>query len=298
MKTCLSQFANLKPDYVLNVYDKLVVPVYMYASEVWGIFVYHTDVIEKKHLKFLKSLLNVRVSTENMYIYGELARLPLTIKRQYNTIKYWCKIVSGNKCDLITTCYTVLKLDCEKGKINWVSKIKSLLSEMGLGIYWLDPTFDTTIFLSLFTQRAKDIFIQKWRENMNNSSRIFYKYVKTDWNYENYLNDVHAASHRIVLTRIRTSAHNLFIETGRWTGVDRADRKCNLCNIDVIEDEFHIILECDMYADLRIKFIPLYYRTNISMHKLINMLQSDNSQLLNRVSKFLYCAFKRRNELS
>ena len=63
----------------------------------------------------------------------------------------------------------------------------------------------------------------------------------------------------MALTRLRTSSHRLAIETERWTKPHRTprfERKCQLCN--TLEDEFHFVLECPLYRDLRVKYIRLF----------------------------------------
>lgn len=38
--------------------------------------------------------------------------------------------------------------------------------------------------------------------------------------------------------------HHLSIETGRCNNLSREDRKCNLCEANQIDDEYHYVLEC------------------------------------------------------
>ena len=54
------------------------------------------------------------------------------------------------------------------------------------------------------------------------------------------------------MSRIQLSSHRLMMETGRWDrphSIPYEERKCIVC--DTIEDEFHFILECSRYADIR-----------------------------------------------
>jgi len=54
------------------------------------------------------------------------------------------------------------------------------------------------------------------------------------------------------MSRLRLSAYILCIKTGRWTkpnSIPVNERNCLTC--DVIEDEYHFVLECSMYKDLR-----------------------------------------------
>jgi hypothetical protein len=58
------------------------------------------------------------------------------------------------------------------------------------------------------------------------------------------------------LMRFRTGAHYLAIETGRWQHprVPRDERLCTMCPHSVVEDEFHMLFECDAYSQIRQKF--------------------------------------------
>ena len=56
---------------------------------------------------------------------------------------------------------------------------------------------------------------------------------------------------RKCITRIRLSSHDLCIETGRYHGLDRNNRNCIMFDLNVIEDEFHFILQCSRYLDIR-----------------------------------------------
>jgi hypothetical protein len=63
------------------------------------------------------------------------------------------------------------------------------------------------------------------------------------------------------LTCLRISAHNLRIESGRYGSkrLERHERICQLCNTQAIEDEFHFILVCNLYQEIRTEFIKIYY---------------------------------------
>ena len=67
-----------------------------------------------------------------------------------------------------------------------------------------------------------------------------------------YLEKVNIRKFCQAFSRLRMSSHRLEIEPGRWTRPNSTpldDRKCNLCN--VLEDEFHFVLECNMFVEFR-----------------------------------------------
>lgn len=58
------------------------------------------------------------------------------------------------------------------------------------------------------------------------------------------------------LTRLILSLHRLQIETGRWNKphiIPINELKCKLCN--TLEDEYHYVIECPIYSDLRKHYI-------------------------------------------
>jgi hypothetical protein len=69
------KFHNLSISCQLDLFDKVVKPILLYGCELWGLS--NCDIIERVHLKYCKLLLNLKSSTPNCMIYGELGRYPL-----------------------------------------------------------------------------------------------------------------------------------------------------------------------------------------------------------------------------
>ena len=88
---------------------------------------------------------------------------------------------------------------------------------------------------------------------------------------------------RIYLTKFRLSSHNLLVETGRYHGTERSDRKCTLCNLNTIEDEFHFILHCPCYDTIRKQYIKPYYYSRPSSFKLVQLLNCENVKVISNL---------------
>lgn len=56
------------------------------------------------------------------------------------------------------------------------------------------------------------------------------------------------------LMRLRTGAHHLAIETGRWQRKPRGERLCVKCTAGVVEDEMHVLFECPAYQHVRSRY--------------------------------------------
>ena len=47
-----------------------------------------------------------------------------------------------------------------------------------------------------------------------------------------------------------------YIEKGRHLGLSQAERLCKLCNTNNIENEYHFLLACPTYRNLRKLYLP------------------------------------------
>ena len=93
----------------------------------------------------------------------------------------------------------------------------------------------------------------------------------------------------------KTFITQLNIEIGRYRNIERNQRVCTSCNSVDIEDEYHFILKCSYYIDLREKYIKVYYYKNPSMYKLVQLLSVTNQKELSNLGKYLKAANKRRS---
>ena len=91
LKSMIHRNPELLPSMQISLFNTLVSPILNYGSEVWGMS--RADPIEKLHLSFLKTLLYVKQSTPNCFVYGELGVYPLFLQRQIRVIKLWLKIL-------------------------------------------------------------------------------------------------------------------------------------------------------------------------------------------------------------
>ena len=140
-------------------------------------------------------------------------------------------------------------IDKNNRKTNWAL----------LGFYevWLQQSVgDDGIFLSLVKQRLKDNFVQKWNEELNQSSRaIFYRSI-ANFEFSPYLDMITIEKFRFALAKLRTSSHRLEVEMGQWVRPERTaleNRKCKHCQ--TLEDEYHFILICPLNSNIRTLYI-------------------------------------------
>lgn len=279
-----------------KLFDTLVAPILHYGAEVFGFN--EGKSIEKVHCKFLRKVLCVRKSTNLDAVYGELGRYPLAIHRKIIMIKYWFKILNLDNNCILKKIYNMLKEDADNGlsynNKNWAFHIKTMLNQIGMSNVWLQQNAET-INIQIIKLRILDIYKQSWYTNINNSSRLeSYSLHKHTFELEQYLNVINKDKHRIALTKFRVSSHNLEIEKGRHENTPRENRKCRNCPLNLIETEYHFLLVCPKYYNLRRKFLKPYFCRWPTLQKYETLLSSTNVKSLNNLASYLYYAFNER----
>ena len=77
-----------------------------------------------------------------------------------------------------------------------------------------------------------------------------YRTFKTKLKLEKYL-DVSNVKGRKLLTSLRSGSNTLEIEKGRWRKIDKNQRFCLQCDTKRVEDEKHMVVECERYVNER-----------------------------------------------
>ena len=147
----------------------------------------------------------------------------------------------------------------------------------------------------VFNQRIEERYIIKWTDEINSQNKLTYyvKNFKCYFEHKLYI-DVLEDKFRKALSRFRLASHSLEIETGRYINLDRMERKCKYCSMNIVESEFHFLCICPLYRDLRTKYqIPTSFNTILTFSKL---LSSKSVRTIRNVSKFVYFAMLRRTD--
>ena len=124
----------------------------------------------------------------------------------------------------------------------------------------------------------------------------YYKRFKTTFCYEEYIDKIENDLLRKQLSCLRLTSHCLEIEFGRFNGINRENRLCKFCTQNVVESEYHFILCCPRYSEIRTKYLGHISWPNLN--KFNNYMSTKSKKMLINLSKFIKEAFKiRKNTL-
>ena len=207
--------------------------------------------MERLNIKLCKYLLGVHKKSTNNAVRGELGRYPILINVLTHATNYYKRISSADSDSLLVLSCTDNET-CSYEK-SWISIIRRLCTMFNLDNMKTD-----------MSQLYKDKWENLMRAFSTDKDSKLRSYVKFKKNFciENYILQF-PLNLRKNLTKLRISAHNLAIETGRFTKPKKTPIEKRICfNCNIIEDEFHFIFGCEMYETERSNLLK--YLQNIS----------------------------------
>ena len=218
--------------------------------------------LETLHLKACKYALGVRPSATTDAVYAELGRVSLQSLRHINILNFFNRLPLLDSKRYASKAFFMLKNDADCGHSNWVSHARDLQLR-----YEIEQS-DTR---AVIEAKVITYFQSQVLENVNkylteNKKLHLYASFKTTYKFEPYLDFIQDFTVRSTLAKLRISAHNLQIETGRFSKnkTPREERFCPYCktlNIFTVENEVHFLLSCSLFNEERQKFLDEIHRT-------------------------------------
>lgn len=279
-------------DIVLDLFDKTVIPVLLYGCEIWG---YNTlELVNKLQIKFYKFLLKLRDSTPSVMVFGETGKLPLSITIKVRMLCFWFKLACCNDKTKISSLMYKILLHLYRSNIYYspyLKFIEKIHNELGLSNIWLYQNELNISNLEWYKEKCKQIlkdqFMQNWLSNVNNDQICYcYRMFKQNFGQEPYFSLL-PNEYIITLVKFLTTNNALPVNRLRFTGILRKNRICTKCHLGDIGDEFHFILVCPFFSDIRGKYIPQYFCTRPNCYKYHELFTTKNKALLLNLRCFI-----------
>ena len=259
------KFKSCNPTIMADLFDKMILPIALYNSEVWGTMCLpvndkNTDLlgvssqknpVEDVQVKFCKRVLGVNDRTSNLGVVSELGRYPTVIGVIEKIIKFWDHLRVTESPILQAALQSNMNLDAS-GKRVWFSCLKKCLNFCGNDhILYTCDYLEVKHRINKTKHVIRSIASSYWSESMSNlkqseSSKMnLYTCTKTRFGFSEYLSQCTDFNARRALTKFRISAHNLPVEVYRYVKMNREDRVCPFCSLS-IGDEKHYLVDCQV----------------------------------------------------
>ena len=298
---------------MLGLFDKMIAPIGLYNSEVWGINMLPQDpnkvfcLLSAKNLsenpteriqfKFLKSILRLPARTSNWAAMSEVGKYPLTLR----IIKIICRFYAHllqSPSRILQEVVNTNKALAAKGYNSYYSYVKRIFDLVGIRhlLYTCDRD-EINYQINKLDKPLLELYRKTWEMDRvsytKNSKLELFTQLKGKFECAEYLKLVDNPKQRSSLTKVRMSAHKYPIETGRYRKVERENRECPLC-CKSIGNEEHYILDCPhpFIAKIRTPILAELYASNPTLSSmenserlvfLINNKEKDTIQLTSKL---------------
>ena len=253
------EWGGFQPRLFLYLFDHTIAPILNYSSEIWGFEVWPK--LETLHLKACKYALGVRSSATTDAVYAELGRVSLQCQRHINILNFFARLSSLDLTRYARKAFSMLTKDADHGHYNWVSYARDLMVR-----YEIQQSDTRSNIKIKVINHFKAGVLHRLNDHITENRKLnLYASFKTNYKFEPYLDYITNFTVRSTLAKLRLSAHNLQIETGRFSKnkTPRDERFCPYCkalNIFEVENEVHFLLSCSLFNDERQQFLDEIYR--------------------------------------
>ena len=262
---------------LLQLYEACVPPTASYGCEVWGLHKLSPGVsregraaLATLHLGYLKEIARVPVSVHTSMLLHELGQRPFHHLWWRRTIRFWNTLAALHDGDLfrqvaVDACRDAVTLDVHNWAWAFMCGLRAMGYEYTIRCDTLIPVDVANVMLLL---DAPDR--QLW-EGLDICPRTCPSEDATLCTYVRWfarpaglrqpgplvMQPLSARCMRTLL-RFRMGSHSLPIVLGRRTGVPRAQRLCQRCNLHALHDERHLVFECPAMQCVRDRYPALF----------------------------------------
>ena len=216
--------------------------------------------IDAVHNKAVRFFLGVGKYTPNDAVSGEMAWKPTSVRQWKSMFLYWSKLSAMGYSGLNKRIALWASEKSSRSCKNWLYSVSQFLIATNFGHYAniTEAVPSSHRFIADLENILFENFVTTWLTRINSNvgpsgrgrnKPPLYKTFKQNYSVENYCKTILPVRHRAAFSKFRCGVAPIRIETGRYEGLTEDLRLCPFCN--VLENEMHVILSCQVYDDLR-----------------------------------------------
>jgi hypothetical protein len=273
-----------------RMYESGVMTVNNYAAEIWGFKDFQC--CKKVQNRAMRYYLGVHKFAPIVGMQGDMGWLAVRRRRYKCMVNYWNRLV---KMDDNRLTKRVFKYDHERNRSNWSYDMQNLFLMLNM-----DDVFDHITVCNLLTAQNELAHLNNmhWFEEVLNKPKLR-TYVLFKNEVEPYVKQHMHKRIRSRFAQFRLGILPLHIETGRYENTPVFDRKCKLCELDHIEDEYHFLMICPFYNDFR---LTMFYKASQIVSSFATCNNDDKFVILVKtcqkyVAQFIDSSFEKRRNL-
>lgn len=266
---------NIAHSVKFKIFEAVVRSVLTYAGQVWGYKRF--EEVEKLQIYFLKRIFRLPMNTPTYMLFIETGLPELYNYTLNQHITYMHKVMSlpDNRLPKIVASSLL------RSNTNCVREWSSLCEQHGVPVPCIENVHEWPTMKQLLLNRLDESTHRMYEQRAQLSeTRILYKTLNHTLNGNNYFNDKHNTSTISIIFKARGELLSLNY-TPHYSR-NNSNGKCEICNLQEVENTFHFIGACPILRELRVLHLgkhPLY------MHEVAELLDGPNWVVLARYLK-------------
>ena len=286
----LKEFGNINGYLLRDTFEILTISKIKYCGE----FCLDDNLqnLNKIQYQFYKRFCHLKVTTPNYCLVGEFGIKPIQFYFYRAALRYWAKIITSDENSLTHKIYKQIYNNITEPLYSktWVCQIKRLLHKLQLEDLWRNQSeANRKIYKTLVDIRLSAYFREQWIDSAKHSQKgkNYLELARFEPNLKPYLNFIVNNKSISHMLKIRTCNHSLSVEVDRYK--NRKTYKeciCKSCDLDQIEDLFHVIIKCPKYSASRDELLA--YMTDVKEKPdLFAIMNKLTAKEIKRLSDFM-----------
>lgn len=294
-------FGGMPFNCFMRCYDACVQATINYSAAIWGTRSF--SCINAVQNRACRYFLGLGKYAPNVANNGDMGWTTPEHKQWMCVIRIWCRLINMAP-HLLTKCIFVEYLEASSYRCKtWFYRVKTFLNEIGFENIYNSQRLVVRNVLGMIDTTLHTYYQRVWSEKLNSDVAVrgataggnklrTYRQFKTTYATEQYVSIITHKKYRSAYAKFRCGVAPLKIETGRY-GLNRVpvhERLCERCNI--IEDEYHVIMQCSNYEDIRYDMFTELCNIDIGFNTITNQQQfiqiMSNPHFYKVVSKAMY----------
>ena len=185
--------------------------------------------------------------------------------------------------------------DYQSSNRNWCWEVGELFDKLGIMQHFVELR---PVDLDWVKPKILSLLQSEWENQVNSKPKLrTYRTFKRSFGAEEYVCNYLNRYRRSLYAQLRCGVLPLNIEVGRFRGVPADQRFCPFC-IDKVESEYHFVIECPKYQQLRdvlfneLSFDPTFISNDDGMEQFTKLM----SFYYKEVTVFIANAWKIRQQ--
>ena len=272
-----TELGLLSPALHMRMFNTMALPVLSYGAEIWSphLVAAGQDCDNSRvQMSFLRQMLGVRQSTPSLVVLAETGHRPLAVHWTLQLARFWNNMLASDEGSLVQRALAD-SIDLATNAAGplaqqpWAAQFAAAMGGMNVAV---DLQAPRPLRVGEVHENCTDWLLGQFAAAQGTKIRHYFDVVRGGIADDAccpalYLAEPKRALRR-ALAQLRTGAHWLAEETGRWQRQERQQRLCGHCstiNQQHIETVSHFIFACPRTVALRNQYPQLFQDATASL---------------------------------